>query len=52
LLALHGLTISAQLRSRRRRAIARAHAPTGPPPVHVDSNGMEWHEIQAPASPE
>ena len=25
-------------------------APNGPSPVHVDSNGMEWHEIHAPAS--
>jgi subtilisin family serine protease len=52
LLAMLALTIGGQLHSRRRKAIARAHAPTGPSPVHVDSNGMEWHEIQAPASPE
>jgi subtilisin family serine protease len=52
LLALIALLFVAQVRRSRRRALEQMRTPDEPLPVHVDSNGMEWHEIQTPAAPE
>lgn len=44
LLTLIALVVIAHVRRRRRRALEPE-----PASVHVDTNGMQWHEIQAPS---
>lgn len=50
LLALLALAVVGKVRRRQLRA--PLPWPPEPPPVHVDGNGLQWHEIQRPTPPE
>ncbi|MEO9133640.1 MAG: S8 family serine peptidase [Jatrophihabitantaceae bacterium] len=52
LLALLTLIVTGQVRRRRWRAPAPVRAAAGSLAVHVDVNGMLWHDIQSPTAPE